>query len=874
MLVALPLAVSVAALAAQECPGRADPRPITKYALVASGGISLGAYEAGVTYIILKYLRSNEAMLPVATGASAGNINVFLAALSWFQSSQVPFTASDNLFWDTWINIGLDKLLPADPDPGAYARLFERPASAVGDPFGMRPATAFAQKGSVYSRSDGLLSRAAFQAVNDHLADRLGVPSYEKRGSLQEMRLAVTLTLADAPDPKCTPAEPIPRFVAPMVMRVEDQHIFPFNLLPGSYAREQGPSAPIHLKGNELNFPVRDGCIRGADPKVGGQAIFDAIEASSAFPVAFGPKLLDYCLPVKEDRASACQGVQTARFSDGGLFDNVPLGAAIDLAGAGESEHTRYIYILPDLRRLPFDPDGAPSLKRGSAALGGVLGNYLNEARSYELQGISRYASCRMGDLFIVDRFFPVVGEYAGAFGAFVRTEYRIYDYVIGLYDGLHAIAALEARSDPGCRGRDMAEPACVQAISHRFDGALDALVGQEAIDGRRFSEVPNASPLQLEPFLRELFAYEVHWTTSLSKREVASLGIQAAAPGAFDGNPVGRIYKALRDLDAQGRTLAEAGFPAELARAQQDRGSLTYLMSRLPPELRPSEGLAFTADEHLWPWQRAHAEWEPQPRPDRYGLEEWTAATLQRLLRRASDIEKIDAAGFDLLRPPTTIPPWVFSIAQVAAASAVERGPSPVDLGMGTLFRLATGERWGERVAFGLLPQYLMKDLAGCGTDAGWDVRLRAPEYGWLAGVNLGLEWNLCAPQGTPYFGGHLGGGVGYDPRGRLIDDVQVNAVYHRAFATWTEPVLRPGETWSDRSWGLELSVTFATKIRLAAGWRDVDLSSAAPPVLSPVEGVLGRLKGPYASLGVADFDALAWLAYQFVAGPRGEAR
>src|SRR5678815_1921595 len=119
MLVALPLAVSVAALAAQECPGRADPQPITKYALVASGGISLGAYEAGVTYIILKYLRSNEAMLPVATGASAGNINVFLAALSWFQSSQVPFTASDNLFWDTWINIGLDKLLPADPDPGA-----------------------------------------------------------------------------------------------------------------------------------------------------------------------------------------------------------------------------------------------------------------------------------------------------------------------------------------------------------------------------------------------------------------------------------------------------------------------------------------------------------------------------------------------------------------------------------------------------------------------------------------------------------------------------------------------------------------------------------------------------------------------------------
>src|SRR5262249_42545961 len=117
----------------------------------------------------------------------------------------------------------------------------------------------------------------------------------------------------------------------------------------------------------------------------------------------------------------------------------------------------------------------------GLGAVGRVLGNYLSEARSYELQGISRYAARVLDDrhhrLLIVDRFFPVVGEYFSSFGAFVRQEYRIHDYVIGLYDGLHAIAVLQASYRPECKDRDFSTSACAPWLAYYFGQAVQGLV-------------------------------------------------------------------------------------------------------------------------------------------------------------------------------------------------------------------------------------------------------------------------------------------------------------------------------------------------------------------------------------------------------------
>src|SRR5262245_31094401 len=76
----------------------APPNPV-RYVMTISGGISLGAYEAGFNWALLRHLKRNSAArvnpgsdiapmeLVAATGASAGNINAFLTAVGWCQTA-------------------------------------------------------------------------------------------------------------------------------------------------------------------------------------------------------------------------------------------------------------------------------------------------------------------------------------------------------------------------------------------------------------------------------------------------------------------------------------------------------------------------------------------------------------------------------------------------------------------------------------------------------------------------------------------------------------------------------------------------------------------------------------------------------------------
>ena len=77
------------------------------FSLIISGGVSLGAYEAGYNWAVIKMLTkvkhdSNlvEPNLKSVAGASAGSINALLSAMYWCQKDTVPLHNSidDNLF--------------------------------------------------------------------------------------------------------------------------------------------------------------------------------------------------------------------------------------------------------------------------------------------------------------------------------------------------------------------------------------------------------------------------------------------------------------------------------------------------------------------------------------------------------------------------------------------------------------------------------------------------------------------------------------------------------------------------------------------------------------------------------------------------------
>ena len=119
-----------------------DTRP---FSMVIRGGVSLGAYEAGVNWAILRLLKDLELdpkrtirpELYAAAGASAGAVNGFLAGMLWCtdeaSAGKRRDTLDRNVFRDTWLSIDINALIDdaaeGDPDPqeaaedsGAFSR--------------------------------------------------------------------------------------------------------------------------------------------------------------------------------------------------------------------------------------------------------------------------------------------------------------------------------------------------------------------------------------------------------------------------------------------------------------------------------------------------------------------------------------------------------------------------------------------------------------------------------------------------------------------------------------------------------------------------------------------------------------------------------
>ena len=101
--------------------------------LVISGGVSLGAYEAGYNWALIKMMTKAKAssslidpnLLSIA-GASAGSINALLSAMYWCQEDSVPLKnhVDDNLFYETWVNLGIEDLAIKGHDPENKSSLF------------------------------------------------------------------------------------------------------------------------------------------------------------------------------------------------------------------------------------------------------------------------------------------------------------------------------------------------------------------------------------------------------------------------------------------------------------------------------------------------------------------------------------------------------------------------------------------------------------------------------------------------------------------------------------------------------------------------------------------------------------------------------
>jgi predicted acylesterase/phospholipase RssA len=434
------LAAALAALPV----ARAEAQPSVRaraLAITVSGGVSLGAYEAGYLYYLTETLKRNPTAytLRAVTGASAGSANGLLALLS--MCSPPDLDPSQSLFFRTWTDVGLDELYV----PGE-------------------------------AQSTGMFSRRALQTMADRIAARWrqGLPED------CDVVLGVATTRLRARDLRIrTHAFTLPRIEEKFVLRVRGA------------GRGRPPDLSNYVdptwKVEQPLLPL-DGS-RGADF----QPVADLLFASMAFPLAFAPMPLRHCMtdPSSPDGSAACapQTARTDLFIDGGVLDNQPLRLATRiLAGGLDADgrfrdvpdrrqealppDARFIYLQPDTRSYPkASPPTAPRWSALDLA-GNVLATFLESARSKELLTLFDERPEVRDELSIATTPYPPISELLFAFFGFFDKKFRAFDFDLGMYAAYRYIQdRVRTNLAPGDAGAPFATLA--EALPHGADGRV-----------------------------------------------------------------------------------------------------------------------------------------------------------------------------------------------------------------------------------------------------------------------------------------------------------------------------------------------------------------------------------------------------------------
>ncbi|WP_246137041.1 patatin-like phospholipase family protein [Myxococcus llanfairpwllgwyngyllgogerychwyrndrobwllllantysiliogogogochensis] len=449
---ALACALLLATAPAKSQPMDPEAAPPSAVSLTVSGGVSLGVYEAGFLYYALASSRGSQRVdLRLLTGASAGSLNSLLAVLAAC-GVEAP-SPEKSLFWRTWIPIGFDRLfLPSSTTPlGMFSREWlERGAAGIEEAWNQ----------GVSPSCDVVLGVSTTRAEPRVL--------WAANGRLS-----------------------LPRIEEKFAIRIQGRG-------PGKAPRATNYTTP----GSRRLEPL---LVTDAQGEIPFEHLRNLILASMSFPVAFPPHSLPTCESNSSTTTPAVcplSEAKTARFIDGGIFDNAPLRLAVGLARDGlrpvdgklkwrdvptpgvrdTPKGIAFAFVDPDATEYPVQLPAESQAEAESlpAELAGLVAALVDTARSKELSMLLEEEPEIARHLVVPRRHFPAASAPLFAFLGFFETEFRTFDFYLGMYDArrmLEDVSAGTARfADP--LGEPTEEPGgwapftCMRAV---YDGASDA---------------------------------------------------------------------------------------------------------------------------------------------------------------------------------------------------------------------------------------------------------------------------------------------------------------------------------------------------------------------------------------------------------------
>ncbi|MEM7433817.1 MAG: patatin-like phospholipase family protein [Myxococcota bacterium] len=379
-------------------------------ALTISGGVSLGAYEAGYLYLMTQTMRHTRGRynLRLVTGASAGSVNSLIAALNFCRPDNKDPT--QDLGWSLWMDLGFDQL---------YDKKRVGPTN-------------------VFTRDALLEGVEKVREVWDQ-----GLPND------CDVVIGISATRVESYPVKLNDSLSLPRQEEKFVIRMQGR----------------GPGVPGIFR-NYVN--VNSGVPEALLPLHGDgrpedfDSIRDVIFASSAFPVAFKPQPLEYCLTDPLDASTWDCPAPTVEepFIDGGVFDNNPLRLAAEIMEYGlvtgpegrgvwselakdgfpdlrpVYETAIYAYLDTDTTSYP-QPQAMTEEDRSSTLsfILSILDEFVSTARAKELYTLAEENPTLLRQLFVTHRNYPTMSGLLGAFLGFFERDFREFDYFLGMYD-------------------------------------------------------------------------------------------------------------------------------------------------------------------------------------------------------------------------------------------------------------------------------------------------------------------------------------------------------------------------------------------------------------------------------------------------------
>ena len=413
------------------------------FSFAVKGGVSLGSYEAGLNWVYIEEIKRRKHRLNTFTGASAGSINALVSAIRFCEKDSEP-RVEKNIFRQTW-DIGMEELVGENDsnESPAYRDFIDDIEQNI---FLTREKIIGNDRGGLFNRS-GLLNslKQIYEAIQN--------------GSFKEeceVKVGISVTKF-VPDSYSINGINIKnqRYIIPFIVKVKDGKLFfsntpYFNAEPNDINSVNSIDHFIFLPQKEEGIPVFD--------------IFRAVIASSAFPTAFPPVRLKYCVAGRQINVNSdivCPTGYVARedlFIDGGSLDNAPIGTAhrlsLDFSCSkdrnedcliGNNDKLKLIYVNPgsirerqQTKTVADDPRYTDDVIVGMIDYIGLVGHIMEYGMSAELyRSLTAQKNDDQVTLLSSSRFYPLVGDYIEHFGAFFDSAYRRFDYYAGVYDGI-----------------------------------------------------------------------------------------------------------------------------------------------------------------------------------------------------------------------------------------------------------------------------------------------------------------------------------------------------------------------------------------------------------------------------------------------------